>query len=202
MRRMKASTKLLAVSGIVSLGLGVPAQPAMSATVTATATVSATLTSRTTLSLQRDTTSSVTRFSASQVVFDRYDDQDPGVTNPNSGFMYAPYRSEVLKNWHIARIFSNGTTMTLSATVTGTVGGQPIANRINVFCGGFFDSSLPTGSPPIDGTASEDWEALQGFSRTLSRGFAGVVPFNYRLNVSGVSAGTFTGSVTYTLIST
>ena len=164
---------------------------------TASATVSAQLIARASLALKKDD-NSVTRFSASQVVFDRYDDQDPGVTNPNAGFMYAPYRSEVGQNWHVADIIANGSSMTLTASVTGSVGNTPLATLLKVWCGGFFP---PGSTTPISGTASTTWESLNSFSRTLQQTFIGTTPFNYQLNVSSAGAGTYSGNVTFTLTS-
>ena len=66
-----------------------------------------------------------------------------------------------------------------------------------VFTGGFFESD---GNPK--GGESSDWELLQGFTRELSEPFFGILPMNYRLRVRGVTAGTHTGTVTFTLVST
>jgi len=173
---------------------------------TAVAQVSATIPTAARITLARDI-NSVTRGSAANIVFDRTDDNDPGVTDPNPGFMYAPYRSEVGKNWHIASLVANGTSMSLSAAVTGTIGTQPLSYVLKVWCGGFF---APGDTDPIEGTATsddgnpatDDWEYLNGFQRDLSRPFIGTVPFNYRLDIAEVGAGTYNGQVTFTLTST
>ena len=164
-------------------------------TVTAGATVLATVPSIATMTLQRDP-NSVTRFSAGEVVFDRLDSQDPGVTNPDPNLMYAPYRSEVGKNWHVVRIQSTDPTLSLTASVTGTVGSTPLASIMNVFSGGFFATGA---SSPLSGTASTTWETLNGFKRPVNQTFDGIVPMSYQLNVAGISAGTYNGNVTYTL---
>jgi hypothetical protein len=171
------------------------------ATSTASASVTANIATRASATLTRDT-NSVTRFSASQIVFDRFDDQDPGVTDGNAGFMYAPYRSETGKNWHLVQIIANGSSMTLTASTSTPA----LASVLRCWTGGFFTSGA---TQPIAGTATvddgnpktDDWEPVQGFSRTLNQAFTGTVPFNYRLTVAGLSAGTHTGSVTFTLTS-
>ena len=197
MTRIRLGTGMAAVLGVALAVVSSPA-PAQAITQTATVTVSASIASTGTLALKRDT-NSVTRFSPTQVVFDRVDSQDPGVTGPSANFMYAPYRSETGKNWHLADINSNGTSLTLSADVTGTIGGQPLASHLSVFCGGFFASGAST---PVPGTKSADWESLDAFSRTVNQAFTGIVPFNYRLDITGIPAGTYSGTITYTLIST
>lgn len=169
---------------------------AWAATSTATTTVSASVTARASLALTRDA-NSVTRFSASQLTFDRYDDQD-GQTNGSSGFMYAPYRSETGKNWHVTDMIANGSTMTLSATATGTVGSRPLADVLKLWCGGFFAAGVTT---PLGGTASTAWESANGFTRTVNQTFTGTAPFSYQLDVSGTTSGTYSGSVTFTLTS-
>lgn len=191
-------TKCLISVVILSLSLVGSPGSLWALTSTANVTLSAAVPSRASVTLARDV-NSVTRFSASQVVFDRVDDQDPGVTNPNPGFMYAPYRSETGKNWHLASILANGTSLTLTASVSGTVGSTPLANVLSVFCGGFFAAGAST---PVAGTVSPDWEPLSGFTRTLSQPFTGTVPFNYRLSIAGAPAGTYAGSITYTLTTT
>ncbi len=174
--------------------------PVWAATATASATVSATLASRASLTLTRGS-SSVTRGSAATVVFDKPDDQD--VTGGSGAFMYAPYRSESSvgtgKNWHSASIVANGTSMTLSATVSGTAGSTPLSSIMDVFVGGFFESGATS---EIAGTKSADWQPLNTYSKTLSQPFIGTVSFNYRLRIGTISAGTYAGTVTYTLTST
>ena len=159
------------------------------------ASITANVPVRAELSLIRDA-NSVTRGSVSSVLFDKYDDKDMAGGSPL--FMYAPYRSDGAKNWHVAQIIGNGATMTLSAAVTGNAGATPLANIIDTFFGGFFR---------IDGTsaggASADWELLNGFTRTLNEPFAGSAPFNYRLRLFLVpaSATPYTGQITFTLTS-
>ena len=195
-----SKTQLMRLVGVGLLATMAVASGAQAATQQAAATVSATVPSRSDVALARDA-SSVTRGSPSQLVFDRYDDQD-GQSDGNPGFMYAPYRSETSKNWHIARIAANGSSLTLTVTTTGTIGSSPIADRLKIFCGGFFAAGA---TDPIAGTKTPEntWDSLagSGFSRSLSQSFNGTVPFSYQLNVSGISSGTYAGTVTFTLTS-
>jgi len=176
--------------------------PVWAATATASATVSATLASRASLTLTRGS-SSVTRGSAATVVFDKPDDQD--VTGGSGAFMYAPYRSEASvgtgKNWHEASIVANGSTTTLSASVTGTAGSILLSDIMDVFVGGFFESGAAV---EITGTKTppDKWDRLDGYTKTVPQPFIGIVPFNYRLRIGKVGAGTYTGTVTFTLTST
>jgi hypothetical protein len=172
--------------------------PAMAGTSTATATVSATVPAVTLVSLTRDS-GSVSRGTATQIVFDRLDSQDNQGTSGNAGYMYAPYRSETGKNWHIANVTANGATMVLSMAVTGTAGTTPLSSILSVFCGGFW---TPGATNELGGTKSTDWEFANGWQRSLSQPFTGTVPFNYRLTVTGLSAGTYNGSITLTLTTT
>lgn len=188
---MKRFTASLLAGG---LALAAAAQ-AWAATTTATATVSATIPSRASLTLDRDA-NSVSRFSAGQLVFDRVDDQDPGVTNPSPNFMYAPYRSETGKNWHIVKINSNASRLTLSASVTGQAGNRNLADVLSLFCGGFFAEGA---TQPLSGTKSDDWEPLNSYREDVEQPFTGTVPMNYRLSIAGIGAGTFSGNITYTL---
>ena len=153
------------------------------------------------LSVEKDPNTSVVRFSPLQIVFDRLDIND-GQADGNAGFMYAPYRSEVNKNWHILRIFGNGANTSLTSTVSGTVGGVQLNTLLSVFCGGYFPV---TGGGPLPGTRSPDaWELLATFNRNTGP-FQGVASMNYQLNVQGVAAGPSVivgGAVTYTLTST
>lgn len=182
--------------GAVLLVAGFGVVPAVVAeTDTATVTVTATVPSRVNLAITRAANSS-TRGSADQILFDLLDSEDAGVTNPNAGFMYAPYRSEIGKNWHLANIQANGSSMTLTADVTGTAGPRPLAEVLDTFFGGLFASD---GSDK--GGKSSDWELLDTFARTLNEPFSGEAPFNYRLRLAGVPAGTYGGTVTYTLTS-
>ena len=159
------------------------------------ASITANVPVRAELSLIRDT-NSVTRGSVSSVLFDKYDDKD--VPGGSPVHMYAPYRSEAGKNWHLASIIGNGSTMTLSATVTGNAGTTPLANIMDVFFGGFFRTD---GSNA--GGASSNWEILNGFTRTLNEPFAGSAPLNYRLRLLLVPASStpYTGQITFTLTS-
>ena len=182
---------ILAMVSVYSIPLDAATAPPVTASVTATVPVRAELT------LVRDA-NSVTRGSVSSIVFDKYDDKD--VPGGSSIHMYAPYRSEAGKNWHVAQMIGNGSTMTLSATVSGNAGSTPLANILDVFFGGFFRSNDGSSA----GGASGDWELLNGFTRTLNEPFAGVAPFNYRLRLFLVpaSATPYTGQVTFTLAST
>ncbi|HTY45644.1 MAG TPA: hypothetical protein VMD52_06625 [Patescibacteria group bacterium] len=182
---------------LIGLGLTLAYAQAFAGTSTATATVTATVPSVTTVSLARDT-GSATRGSASTIIFDKLDSQDtPG---GDAGLMYAPYRTtENGKNWHFAKVAANGSTLTLALTVSGTVGGQPLSNLLKVYCGGFY---LTGSTTFISGTNSADWEFASGWQRTLTQAFIGTVPFNYQLNVSAVGAGSYSGSVTFTLTTT
>ncbi len=190
------SLQVMAIALAVAMVGGLA--PAWAATSTVTATVAANVPARAELALTRDS-GSVTRYSASQVVFDRYDDQD-GQTDGSANFMYAPYRSDTGKSWHVASIIANGASMTLTAAVSGTVGATPLSSIMNLFCGGFFDSNGTPGTP-LPGTKSTTWEPVNGFTRTINRPFVGTAPFNYQLNVTGVTAGTYSGQVTFTLTS-
>ena len=166
------------------------------ATTTTSATVSATVPSIATMTLGTDANSvTASRFSPGQIVFDRLDSQD-GQATPDPNLMYAPYRSEAGKNWHVVSINSTDPTLSLTASVTGTVGSTPLASALNVFSGGFFATGATS---PISGTPSTAWELLNGFSRSVNQTFNGIVPMSYRLNIAGVSAGTYSGNVTFTL---
>lgn len=192
MNKLKIST-----TAVMAILLALIPAVSYAATATATTSVSATVPSVTTISLIRDT-NSTQRGSATQILFDRRDDQDmPG---GNAGYMYAPYRSETGKNWHVASISTNGSSLILKASVAGTVGTIPLANILNLWCGGFFSAGSST---PIPGTPSTNWEVANGWQRNLSQPFTGSVPFNYQLNISGVLAGgPYSGTVTFTLTST
>lgn len=184
-----AGAVILAMVAMYASPLGAATAPPVTATVTANVPI------RAELALIRDT-GSVTRGSVSSILFDKYDDKD--VPGGSAIHMYAPYRSETGKNWHVAQIIGNGTTMTLGATVTGAAGTTPLANIMDTFFGGFFR---------IDGSnaggASGDWELLNGFTRTLNEPFVGSAPFNYRLRLFLVpgSSTPYTGQVTFTLTS-
>lgn len=188
-RREVAGALILAMVGMYATPLDAATAPPVTASVTANVPV------RAELALIRDA-NSVTRGSVSSILFDKYDDKDTAGGSPVH--MYAPYRSEGAKNWHVAQIIGNGATMTLSATVTGTAGAVPLANIIDTFFGGFFRSD---GSSA--GGASGDWELLNGFTRTLNEPFAGSAPFNYRLRLFLVPARStpYTGQITFTLTS-
>lgn len=189
-------TSLRVIMAAILLLVFATVTAAFAGTSTATATVSATITSITSVALTRDT-NSVTRGTATQIVFDRLDSVDmPG---GDAGFMYAPYRSETNKNWHLAAIVANGSTMTLAMTVSGNVGTTPLSSILSVWSGGFY---TPGATTPITGTPSTAWEFANGWQRSLSQPFTGTVPFNYRLSVSGVAAGVYSGSVTLTLTTT
>ena len=185
----------IVAGGLLVCALGTAS--AWAETSTATATVAATIAPRAEATLTRDD-GSVIRYSAGQLVFDRVDDQD-GQADGSAGFMYAPYRSETGKNWHVVNIVANGSSMTLSAAVTGTAGSTPLANILKTYCGGFYSSGNST---PISGTRSTGWETLNGFTRTLlNQPFTGTAPFNYQLNIAALGAGSYAGQVTFTLTS-
>jgi len=191
MKILKATVLIMAVLALVPVA-------SYAASATASATVTAQVPVATRVSLVRDA-NSVTRGSATNILIDRLDGNDPGVTNPNFGFMYAPYRSETGKNWHVADMVANGASMSLSISVTGSVGSTPLSSLLKLWCGGFY---TPGATTPISGTASTDWEFANGWQRSLARPFIGTAPFNYRLDVSSVPGGqTYTGSVTFTLTS-
>ncbi len=192
--------RALRTSVAVAIAVVSTAAPAWAATITANASVQAVVPDSTAFTLEKDAATSVPRFAADQIVFDRVDNQDPGVTGPSPDFMYAPYRSETGMNWHIGRINATGSSMTLSADVTGTAGSTPLANILSTFCGGFFPANGPPGVA-IPGTPSTDWENLNTFTRTLNQSFSGVTSFNYRLSIAGIPAGTYNGQVTYTMVS-
>lgn len=200
--------KGLRVNMAIVLLLGVLVLPSLcwAAESFAEATISATIPVVATISLARDA-NSVIRGSTSQVLFDRRDDLDPDVPEPNAGYMYAPYRSETNMNWHIANIIASGSSMILSARVTGTIGSTELSSVMRVWCGGFF---TPGAKTPITGTATtddgkpatDDWEYLNGFRRPLGQPFVGTVPFNYRLDISGLpGGGPYSGTITFTLVS-
>ena len=161
---------------------------------TESVTVSVSLPQRAELDIIRDV-NSVGRGDKGTVTFDKTDDKDQTDGDPN--FMYAPYRSEVGKNWHLAKILSNGKKMTLTASVTGTVGvSTKLADILDVFLGGFFETDGNS-----KGGKSGDWELLSTFKRELQEPFTGSAPFSYRLRLRGVPAGTYSGNITYTLVS-
>lgn len=182
--------------GVVGLAimLSLGSDNLWAATSTAAATVNATVPARATLALVTDINS--VAVSAGTVKFDKYDDVD--IPGGSPSFMYAPYRSLVGKNWHLASMVANGTSLTLTAAVSGTVGPKNLADVLSVFFGGFCD-----GNGDCSAGKSTTWEQLSTFSRTKTGAYAGSAPLNYRLDVSGVpsSSTPFTGSVTYTLTS-
>src|SRR3989338_4955308 len=191
---MDTSARKMMVGAVIAALVALEATPAPPVT----ADVSASVTVRAELSLIRDVNSVTSRGSATVVVFNKYDDVDmPGTGSPIH--MYAPYRSESGKNWHLASIVANGSSMTLAATVTGDTGSTQLSSIMDVFFGGFFR---------IDGSSagggSGDWELLNTFTRTLTEPFAGSAPFNYRLRLLGVPgrAAAYTGRITFTLSST
>jgi hypothetical protein len=139
----------------------------------------------------------VTRGTATQILFDKLDCTD--MTGGDCGFMYAPYRSEQGKNWHIVQIVANGSTMSLGITVTGSIGATPLSSILKVWSGGFY---RPGATQPISGTPSAEWEYATGWQRTLTQAFVGTVPFNYQLNVGSAAAGSYSATVTFTLITT
>lgn len=193
--------KRLNIVTVMVMVLALALSPGLSWAATAAASVSATVLSIATITLTRDE-SSVTRGSATQILFDKRDGgETPPPASPNPAYMYAPYRAggEAGKNWHVAQIAANGSTLTLSASVTGAVGAIPLANILAVWSGGFF---LPGSTTPIDGTADNGWRTLNGWTRTLSQPFIGTVSFNYQLNISQVGSGTYAGTVTFTLTTT
>ena len=193
--------RIVAVLVVALAALSWPSMSSWALTATSGVGISATLPLRAEIKMIRDL-NSVTRGTLNTVLFDRSDDDPVAVgtqPNPNPMFMYAPYRAEVGKNWHLASIISNGSTMTLTATVTGAAGATPLATIMDVFCGGFFE---PFPAPNSKGGASIDWELLNGFTRSFTQPITATAPFNYRLRLRGVVGGTHSGTVTYTLVST
>lgn len=189
--------KYVKILMLIALGLTLASTQAFAGTASTTATVTATVPSVTTVSLTRDA-GSVTRSTATTILFDKLDSQDG--SGGDAGLMYAPYRTlEAGKNWHIAKVAANGSTLTLAVTVNGTVGGQPLSSLLKLYCGGFFYTGASTF---IDGTKSTDWEFANGWQRYLTQAFIGTVPFNYQLNVSAIGSGSYSGSVTFTLTTT
>ena len=166
------------------------AAPAWAGTVTKSATISVTINSSSNVDLVRDT-NSVTRGSATNIVFDLRDPTSPG-------YMYAPYQSETGKNWHLASVTANSASLDLTASVSDTVMGPTnLRNILKLYCGGFYVTGTST---PIAGTKSTDWELANGFSRHLNQAFVGTVPLNYQLNIAQVGPGAYnTGSITFTL---
>jgi len=166
-------------------------EPAWVATATDTATVRASI-SRT-VDIELDTDDNSVATNARTIIFDKLDSDD--MSNGNSGYMYAPYRSRTGKNWHVAVILANGST-SLTLKIDGTISGIS-KDKFKIWCGGFFP---PGGSTPISGTVSTDWETMP-FTRKVSGPFIGSASFNYQLNIAGVTGGTtHTGSITYTLL--
>ena len=191
---MKQGRVVVVAMGIVIGGMAAGNIPVVRAlTATASTVVTVTMPLRAELDIIRDP-NSVTRGAVDEVLFDKIDDQDEQADG-SPDFMYAPYRSEVGKNWHLAQIVANGSTMTLSAAVVSN-GATDVAAILDVFFGGFFESDGNS-----KGGASGDWELLNGFTRILNEPFSGTAPFNYRLRIRGVPGGTHTANVTYTLMS-
>lgn len=145
------------------------------------------------------TTATNSRCSAGEISFDENDADTPGIPDGNAMFMYSPTRnpSNADTNCHIGKIDSNSSQFTLSAAVTGTIGGAPLANHMDVFFGGFFEAVPP---PNKRGGESTDWEKLDGFQRNFPQPFIGEFSANYRLRLQGASQGTIAGTVTYTLV--
>ncbi|GEM_PF-7127040 len=176
----------------IALAVMVGPLAAWAETTTTTATVTATVPSRASLALATDDNSIAT--SAATVAFNKYDDED--IAGGSASLMYAPYRSNRGKNWHILRLSANGSSMTLTASASGPVGSKNLAELLKVWFGGFCNAD----GDCSDGKSS-DWEKLSTLSRSKSGAYSGVVPLNYQLDVSGVSANTYTGNITYTLVS-
>ena len=179
--------------GLVGLALVSWAAAAQAATDTAQAAVTINIAPQAVVDLVTSTNSAAT--SPTVIAFDTLDSAD--MPNGSSSFAYAPKRSILNKNWHEAKIFSNGAGMTLTANVTGTVGGQPLANVLDVFFGGFFHEQFGD-----QGGKSGDWELASTFTRQFNQPFSGVAPLNYRLRTSQLTGGQASGSVTYTLATT
>ncbi len=196
---MKRLRNAWAISVAVAVALGISPALALAATSgPVAATVSTTIATTATLSFTRDGTS-VARGTAGTLVFDRLDLVDPAVASPSADFMYAPYRSETGKNWHLVTMFGNGATTTLSATVSGSYNGVALSSILKVFCGGFYPAD---GSGLIGGTKSADWVVLDGYSQSVGP-FNGIASMNYQLKVTGLPSGVYAGgAVTYTLTST
>ena len=205
MDRLRKNVVVALVVGVAAVSA--PAMPSWALTDTTDAGVSANLPLRSEISIIRDV-NSVGRNGpiGLPILFDKYDDDPTAVgandLNPNPLYMYAPYRSEDNKNWHLASIIANGSSMDLTADVVvdPDVGpGLFLSDILDVFCGGFFEPFLP---PNEKGGASGDWELLSGFSRHFDEPITATVPFNYRLRLRGVVAGVHNGTIRYTLVST
>jgi hypothetical protein len=129
--------------------------------------------------------------------------------------MYAPLRSVTQANpdahWHLLRMFANGTTMSLTAAVTGTVDTAQASDVLFVWRGGLYPDA---GGGPLPGTfdtddgspTTDDWTQLSTLTISLSQTFAGISSFLYRLDLidslgNPLKAGTYNGNVTYTLVS-
>ena len=182
---------------VVSLAVAGAATPLWALTDSESVAISAVMPLRAELAIARDG-GSVGRGSPATVLFDKYDDQD-GQPDGSPLFMYAPYRSEAGKNWHVVKVIANGSTMTLTADVTGTAGAKPLAEILDVFTSGFFEPFPP---PNFKGGASTDWELLDTFERKFDEPLTASAPMSFRLRLRGVVAGTHAGTITYTLVST
>lgn len=184
------------------------ATPAWADSASAGATVAADIATKTQIALYRsDNTGSANRGSPTLILFDKYDSDDvppPPLGDGDPRFMYAPYREgEKGLNWHAAAIFVNRP-WELRADVTGDVGGKPLKDVLNVWCGKeIFDRY---GEGPFDkfgctGDQKDKWVFLNGFTWANSGPFVGNMYLNYRLDVEFVNAGEYAGTVTYTLTS-
>lgn len=145
------------------------------------------------LALGRDNTST-TRGGETQIVFDKVDNQDFGIKNTSSKYMYAPYRSEKGQYWHQARIISSGEEAVLSIAVIGTFGTKKLADILSVWFGGF-----KTAIGVSLGLESTNWENADGFQRSLAVRFVGASQLMYPLDISDLEPGLYTGRITLTL---
>lgn len=160
-------------------------------TAIATAALSATVSDRFTVALQKDATGSVCS-SPAVIVFDKIDGDDVGVDNPDPGYMYAPYRSYVNKNWHVVSIAATKTgdvTLKVDTTLPPAV-----KNNLKVWFGGFYTSGSTT---PV-GTKSTTWDAM-GSTKVVPGPFTGTCPLNYQLKITDLAAQTYTGTITFTI---
>ena len=187
----------IGIAGVLSLAI-FPAR-SWGLTETKDVTVTATIDAVATLKVERDGSSSVRGAAGgTNILFDKLDSND-GQADGNANFMYAPYRSEVDKNWHLLRMVANGGATTLSAKVVGAVGAKALKDVLDVFCGGFY----PDDQSGEIGKKSAVWVPLDGFKVDTGGPFSGITSLNYRLRVAGIPAGgPFAGTVTWTLIST
>jgi len=190
---------------IYGLGLALAslnmASPAWAETSTASATVAVSLAQRTEIALDRND-KSVSRGSKTVIIFDKTDFEDRG-KDGNPIQMYAPYvtESSAGQNWHILDILST-TGLNITAQVTGTVGGKPLADIMQFYCDKFYGFDPQQNFDPCSSDQGDaKWHYLNGWTWQSSSPFVGTTPLNYRLLILGVNAGQYAGQITYTATS-